>query len=91
MIRNSHGTEVAAKKAPLPMMVQVERVRGDDVVTLFEYFTTTRLNQDYRSFVDQIAEKLGLARRVASISSGSMPVLFSVCKRDFIILYASAI
>ena len=76
-VRNSRGVETVAKKAPLSIMLQVERVRGDDVVTLFEYFTTATLDRSYRRFVRRIAEKLRLARRAASLSSGRMPVLFS--------------
>ena len=76
-VRNSRGAEVSVRKAPLSIMVQVERVRGDDVVTLFEYFTTAKLDKTYRVFADRIAEKLQLARRRATLSSGRMPVLFS--------------
>jgi len=76
-VRNSQGAQVAVKIAPLSIMVQVERVRGDDVVTLFEYFTTAKLDETYRRFVDRIADKLRLARQAAGISSGRMPVLFS--------------
>jgi PmbA protein len=76
-VRNSAGTEVAVRKAPLSIMLEVERVRGDDVVTLFEYFSTATLDDSYRAFVGRVAEKLRLARRIATLSSGQMPVLFS--------------
>ena len=76
-IRNSEGTEVVVRKAPLSIMLEVERVRGDDVITLFEYFNTAAMDDGYRAFVDRIAEKLRMARRAATLSSGQMPVLFS--------------
>jgi predicted Zn-dependent protease len=76
-VRNSAGTEVVVKKAPLSIMLEVERVRGDDVITLFEYFNTAALDDGYRAFVDRIAEKLRLACRDATLSSGRMLVLFS--------------
>jgi PmbA protein len=76
-VRNSAGTEVTVRKAPLSIMLEVERVRGDDVVTLFEYFSTATLDDGYRAFVGRVAEKLRLARRAARLSSGRMPVLFS--------------
>jgi PmbA protein len=76
-IRNSAGAEVAVRKAPFSIMLEVERVRGDDVVTLFEYFSTATLDDGYRAFVGRVAEKLRLARRLATLSSGQMPVLFS--------------
>jgi PmbA protein len=76
-VRNSAGTEVVVRKAPLSIMLEVERVRGDDVITLFEYFNTALLDDSYRAFVDRIAEKLRLARESATLSSGQMSVLFS--------------
>ncbi len=76
-LRNSAGTEVVVRKAPLSIMVAVERVRGDDVLTLFEYFSTAVLDEEYRDFVHRIADKLRMARRSATLSSGQMPVLFS--------------
>jgi PmbA protein len=76
-VHNSAGAEVAVRKAPLSIMLEVERVRGDDVITLFEYFNTTQLDDGYRVFVNRVAEKLRLARRAARLSSGRMPVLFS--------------
>ena len=76
-VRNSGGVDTVVKKAPLSIMLQVERVRGDDVITLFEYFTTATLDQSYRRFIDRIAQKLRLARRAARLGSGRMPVLFS--------------
>jgi PmbA protein len=76
-VRNSAGTEVTVRKGPVSIMLEVERVRGDDVVTLFEYFSTATLDDAYRAFVSRVAEKLRLARRAARLSSGRMPVLFS--------------
>jgi PmbA protein len=76
-VRNSAGTEVVVRKAPLLIMLEVERVRGDDVITLFEYFNTAVLDDGYRAFVDRIAEKLRLARESTTLSSGQMSVLFS--------------
>lgn len=76
-VRNSAGAEVTVEKAPLSIMLEVERVRGDDVVTLFEYFTTAALDDGYRALAERVAEKLRRARRSATLQSGRMPVLFS--------------
>ncbi len=76
-VRNSAGAEVMVRKAPLSIMLAVERVRDDDVVTLFEYYDTAVLDQGYRAFVGRVADKLRLARQSAVLSSGEMPVLFS--------------
>jgi PmbA protein len=37
---NSAGCDVAVKRAPLSISVMVERVQGDDVLVLYDYFTT---------------------------------------------------
>ena len=42
-VRNSAGTEVVVRKAPLSIMLEVEQVRGNDVVTLFEHFSMVSL------------------------------------------------
>jgi PmbA protein len=76
-VRNSQGAEAMVRKAPLSILMVVSRVRGDDVFTLYEYFTTAVLDQAYRDFAQRAAEKLRLARRSASLGSGRMPVLFS--------------
>lgn len=77
VVRNSAGTEIAVEKAPLSIMMEVERVRGDDVVVLFEYFSTAVKDEGYRDFAQRIADKLRLAQRTATLASGRMPVLFS--------------
>jgi PmbA protein len=76
-VRNSAGVDVTLEKAPLSIMLEVERVRGDDVVTIFEYFTTAALDDGYRAFAQSVADKLRMARRAATLSPGRMPVLFS--------------
>jgi len=76
-VRNSRGVEARVKKAPLAISMEVDRVRGDDIITLFEYFTTATLDESYQAFVKRIAEKLRLAKESASLASGRIPVLFS--------------
>jgi len=76
-VRNSQGNEVAVIRSPLSIMLEVERVRGDDVVTLFEYFTSAQADDAYKQFVERVAEKLRMARETATLSSGRMPVLFA--------------
>jgi len=76
-VRNSAGTEVTVEKSPLSISVMVERVRGDDVIVIFEYFSTAVKDEGYRALAERIADKLRLARRMAPLASGRMPVLFS--------------
>jgi PmbA protein len=74
---NSAGAKVAVEKAPLSIVVMVERVREDDVVVLFEYFSTAVSDEGYRAAARRMAEKLRLAQRAATLGAGRMPVLFS--------------
>ncbi len=77
-VRNSAGSDIAVKRAPLSISAMVERVQGDDVLILYDYFTTALKDDgEYRSFCRRIADKLRLAKRAASLRSGHMPVLFS--------------
>jgi PmbA protein len=76
-VHNSAGAEVAVEKAPFSIGVMVERVRGDDVVIIFETFSTAVKDEAYRDFAINIAKKLRLARRAATLTSARMPVLFS--------------
>jgi PmbA protein len=76
-LRNSAGIDVMEEKAPLSVNVVLQRVRGDDVVILFDYFGTTVWDEDYQVFAHRLADKLRLAQRPAALSPGRMPVLFS--------------
>jgi PmbA protein len=76
-VRNSAGTQVTVETAPLSISAMVERVRGDDVVTLFEYFNTAIKDEGYQAFAQRMADKLLLAKQAATLASGRMPVLFS--------------
>jgi PmbA protein len=76
-VRNSAGADVSVQKAPFSVGVMVERVRGDDVVIIFETFSTAVKDEAYRDFAINIAKKLRLARQAAALTSARMPVLFS--------------
>lgn len=76
-VLNSAGQDARVTKSPLSLQVVVERVRGDDVLILFEYFSTATADDGYRAAATSIAAKLRLANRMASIGSGRMPVLFA--------------
>jgi PmbA protein len=76
-VRNSAGAEVDVQKAPFSVGLVVERVRGDDVVIMFEEFSTAVKDEAYRDFALSIAKKLRLAQRAATLTSARRPVLFS--------------
>jgi PmbA protein len=76
-IRNQSGADIAIERSPMSMMLEVSRVKGDDVLLMFDVQGTTVWNDDYMGFVRRIGEKLELAKRNATIQSGRMPVLFA--------------
>lgn len=76
-LRNSRGAEVTVEKAPFSVSVVVQRVRGDDVLIIFDYFSTAAWDESYREGAQKIADKFRLAQRAATLPSGRMPVLFS--------------
>jgi len=76
-VRNSLGTEAVVVQSPLEIMLSVERVRGDDVLILYDFFSTTVWDDDYLQTARRVARKLELARELTTIHSGTMPVLFS--------------
>jgi PmbA protein len=76
-VRNSAGVEIAVEKAPLSISIDAERVRGDDVAIIYDYFSTAVKDDGYRAFAQRIADKLRLAQRAATLGSERLPVLFS--------------
>lgn len=76
-VRNTAGTQAVVVQSPLEIMLSVERVRRDDVLILYDFFSTTVWDDDYLQLARQVARKLELARELTTIRSGTMPVLFS--------------
>lgn len=76
-IRNQAGTEVSFKHSPLSINLEIIRVKGDDVLAMFDFTGTTVWEDDYLAFARELGKKLKLAKRSATIQSGRMPVLFA--------------
>ena len=76
-IRNHRGTDVSFERSPFSMMIQVDRVREDDILMLFDVSGATVWEEDVLRPVHQLVEKLRMAEEMATLSSGPMPVLFS--------------
>jgi len=76
-IRNQAGADVSFERSPLSIFLEVQRVKGDDVLMMFDMHGTTVWDEDYMGFVRQIGEKLERAKRSATLKSGHMPVLFA--------------
>jgi PmbA protein len=76
-IRNQAGTEVSFERSPLSMNLELFRVKGDDVLIMFDITGTTVWEEDYLAFARGLGQKLEMAKRDATIRSGRMPVLFA--------------
>ncbi len=76
-IRNQTGTDVAVRRSPLSISVEISRVKGDDVLLVFDVAGATVWDDDYMAFVRRLAERLEQAKRSATLRAGKMPVLFA--------------
>jgi PmbA protein len=76
-LRNQAGSDVSFERSPLSIGFEVNRVRGDDVLIMFDITGTTVWDDGYLAFARGLGEKLELAKRSATIQSGRMPVLFA--------------
>ncbi|MBU0494109.1 MAG: TldD/PmbA family protein [Chloroflexi bacterium] len=76
---NTTGLRVGDERSTLSVNVTAERVREDDILIVFDYFSTVTLAEGDTplDFARDIAQRLKLARRDAQLTSGAMPVLFS--------------
>ncbi len=74
---NHVGTQIEFKRSPLSMMVEVNRIQGDDILIMFDLIGVTMWEADYLAAARRLATKLEMARRMATVKSGRMPVLFS--------------
>ncbi len=76
-LRNQTGSELAFERSPLSIGFEISRVKGDDVLIMYDVTGSTVQMDDYSAFARRAAEKLRLAQQSATIRSGRMPVLFS--------------
>jgi PmbA protein len=76
-IRNQTGTHVSYQQSPLAISTEVSRVKGDDVLLLYDVTGTTVWQEDYAAVARHLCTKLEQAKRSAEIKSGKMPVLFA--------------
>ena len=76
-IRNQAGTEAAFRRSPLSIGAEVDRIEGDDVLILYDMLGTSLWDEDYMAFARRLADKLLLARKITTMRTARMPVLFS--------------
>jgi PmbA protein len=76
-IQNQAGTDVSFDRSPLSISLEISRVKGDDVLLIFDMVGTTLWEQDPLAFARRLGHKLELAQKSATLQSGRMPVLFA--------------
>jgi len=76
-VHNSQGSRTEEARSPLSIGIWIERVRGDDILVLYDYWSATNLEEPPQAFMRSIAHKLELAEESATVRSGRQPVLFS--------------
>jgi PmbA protein len=76
-VRNQAGADVTFRRSTLAVFFEVSRVKGDDVLLMFDVTGTTVWEEDYLGPARRLGEKLELAKKSATVKSGRMPVLFA--------------
>jgi PmbA protein len=76
-IRNQAGVDVSFDRSPLSLSFEISRVKGDDVLLMFDTMGTTVWEDDYMAFARRLGEKLKQAQQSTTLASGRMPVLFA--------------
>jgi PmbA protein len=77
LLCNSAGTQARQQKTSFSVSISVERVRGDDVLLIYDWVNGISLTDAYREAMRHLATKIELAKKSASLAAGRMPVLFS--------------
>jgi len=76
-LRNQTGLDISFERSPLNFELEIDRIIGDDVLIIFDIMGTTEWIDDNLGFVGRLVEQLKMARRLTTMRSGNMPVLFS--------------
>ena len=76
-IRNQAGADVAFKRSPFSMTVEVNRVEGDDILIMFDMLGVTVWDAGYMTVARRLGDKLRQAQQISTLTPGRMPVLFS--------------
>jgi len=76
-IRNQAGADVAFKRSPFSLQVEVHRVEGDDILIMFDMLGVTVWDADYMLAARRLGDRLRQAQQISTLAPGRMPVLFS--------------
>jgi PmbA protein len=76
-IHNSEGGSVSSHSSRLMVDAWVERHRGDEVLVVFDFFGSARLDGGHRHFAQRIARRLAWARQAQRVTPGRQPIILS--------------
>jgi len=76
-LRNTQGAEVQDQRTGFSIGISVERVRGDDVLMVYDSVHEISCTESYREATARLGAQIESAKRSAKLASGRMPVLFS--------------
>lgn len=76
-LRNSAGADTGDQSSSFAVGISVERVRGDDVLMVYDSVYDIAFSENYREAVQRLANKVERAKRPARLRPGRMPVIFS--------------
>ncbi len=76
-IRTHAGADIAFERSPLYIGIEMSRVQNDDVLILFDTWGATLAGEDMLTPAYHVLQKLQRSRCMATVRSGTMPVLFS--------------
>jgi PmbA protein len=76
-LQNNAGADIRQQGTGFHLSASVERVRGDDVLIVYDSYSDIGLSDGYQEMVGRLADKVTRAGRSAPLDSGRMPVIFS--------------
>lgn len=76
-IRNQAGADVAVKRSPFSLSIEMHRVKGDDILIMYDMIGATVWDTDYMLPARRLGNKLRQAQQISVLAPGRMPVLFS--------------
>jgi len=76
-IRNHAGADVAFKRSPFSLSIELHRVKGDDILIMADMIGTTVWEANYMLPARRLGDKLQKSQQISPLTSGRMPVLFS--------------
>jgi PmbA protein len=76
-LENQAGVRISFERSPLSIVAEISAIHGDDILIMYDMNGTTVWEEDYMAFARRLADNLQKAKRLTTVRSGTMPVIFS--------------